>query len=355
MGLADQMHTITDSFLQAHTLRANQLKEISEETNGDLVDTRKMMRDLHTERLENTDSLQETLGQFADTLTKEVDQAIKGFRTARRRMSGELHEQLEKLTETIAKETRDTLRGFRSTHKAMNGQQHEDLAKFVKSLESQAEDLCKAAQGMVKAFHKDQQKMSREIREFLSSFRMQNQKRAAQYLRSCDTQHKHMAAAQRESLTQGVKGNVKETAHLRKQFRTEQNKRAEAVREQTESFLKSVRQTVQQMKKDAHKLMGGFHEDHRNAQRAWQQMATAMDKKRNAGPEKPSAASGPGRRSERENAVVKLLKETPGGMTLAELSYAMEMPSVATSKILKQMLKRKGAAIRKKDHLYLVS
>jgi predicted transcriptional regulator len=101
--------------------------------------------------------------------------------------------------------------------------------------------------------------------------------------------------------------------------------------------------------------MSGFHEDHRSAQRAWQQMAAAMDKKRNAGPEKPAAASGPRRRSERENALVKLLKETPGGMTLAELSYAMEMPSAATSKILKQMLKRKRAAIRKKDQLYLAS
>jgi hypothetical protein len=355
MGLADQMQNMTDSFLHAHDLRANQLKEIAEETNGDLVDTRKMMRDLHTERLENADTLQKTLGQFADALTKEVDQAIKGFRTARRHMGGELHEQLEKLTETIAKETRDTLRGFRATHKALSGQQREDLAKFVKSLEAEAEDLCKAAQVTMKAFHKDQQKMSRELRESLSGFAAQNHKRAAQYLRGCNTQRLHTAEAQRESLAQGVAGNAKETAQLRKRFRTEQNKRVEELREQTESFLKSVRQTVRQMKKAAHELIGGFHEDHRKAQHAWQQMAISMEKKRNDGPEETAAASGVGRHTERENALVKLLKETPEGMTLAELSYAMEMPSAATSKTLKHMLKRKDTAIRRKGPLYLAS
>ncbi len=355
MGLADQMQNMTDSFLHAHDLRANQLKEIFEETNGDLVDTRKMMRDLHTERLENTDTLQKTLGRFVDTLTKEVDQAIKGFRTARRHMSGELHEQLEKLTEALAKETRDTLRRFRATHKALSGEQREDLAKFVKSIEAAAENLCKAAQLMMKAFRKDQQKMSQELRESLSSFAVQNHKQAAQYLRGCNTQRMHTAEAQRESLAQCVEGNAKETAQLRKRFRTEQNKRMEALREQTESFLKDVRQTVRQMKKAAHELTGGFHDDHVKAQHAWQQMATSMEKKRKEGPKESGAASGPGRRSERENALVKLLKETPEGMSLAELSYAMEMPSAATSKVLKHMLKRKDAAIRKKGQLYLAS
>src|SRR5271157_617556 len=79
MGLADQMQNMTDSFLHAHDLRANALKEIMEETNGDLGDTRKMMREVHAERLENTETLQKTLRRVADTLTKEVDQAMKGL------------------------------------------------------------------------------------------------------------------------------------------------------------------------------------------------------------------------------------------------------------------------------------
>ncbi len=355
MGLADQMQNMTDSFLHAHDLRANALKEIIEETNGDRGDTRKMMRDFHSERLENAATLQKTLGRFADTLTKEVDQAIKGFRTARRHMSGELHEQLEKLTEMLAKETKDTLKHFRATHKALSGQQREDLAKFVKSLEAEAEDLCKAAQVMMKAFHRDQQKRSRELRESLSSFAVQNHKRAAQYLRGCNTQRMHMAEAQRESLAQCVEGNAKETAQMRKRACTEQKKRMEALQEQTGAFLKGVHQTVRQMKKAAHDLTDGFHDDHMKARQAWQQMATSMEKKRKEGSKEPGAASGAGRRGEREGAVVKLLKETPEGMTLAELSYAMEMPSAATSKILKHMLKRKDAAIRKKGPLYLAS
>ena len=355
MGLADQMQNMTDSFLHAHDLRANELKEIFEETNGDLGDTRKMMRDLHTERLENTDTLQKTLGRFADTLTKEVDQTIRGFRTARRHMSGELHEQLEKLTETLARETRQTLKHFRTTHKALSGQQRENLTKFVTSLEAEAEDLCKAAQVMMRVFHKDQQKMSRELRESLSSFAVQNHKQTAQSLRNCTTRRKHMANAQREFLAKCVEGSAKETAQMRKRFRTEQNKRVEALQEQTGTFLKGVHQTVRQMKKAAHELTDGFHDDHMKARHAWQQMATSMEKKRQEGPEELAAASRPGQRGERENALVKLLKATPEGMTLAELSYAMEMPSAATSKVLKHMLKRKDAAIRKKGQLYLPS
>ncbi len=352
MGLADQMQSMTDSFLHAHDLRANALKEIIEETNGDLGDTRKMMRDFHAERLENTETLQKTLGRFADTLTKEVDQAIKEFRTARKHVSGELHEQLEKFTETLAKETRETLKHFRTTHKALSGRQREDLAKFVKSVEAEAENLCKAAQVMMKGFHKDQQKMNQELREFLSSFAVQNRKRAAQYLRGCNTQRMRTAEAQREFLAKCVEGSAKETAQMRKRFRAEQKKRMEALREQTGTFLKGVHQTVRQMKKATHELTDGFHDDHTKARQAWQQMATSMEQKRM---ERPPAASGPGRRGERESALVKLLKENPEGMTLAELSYAMEMPSAATSKILKHMLKRKDAAIRKKGPLYLTS
>src|ERR1019366_9414004 len=143
MGLATQMQNMTDSFVHAHDLRRHELKEIFEETNGDRIDTRKMMRNLHTERLENTDTLQKTLGRFAVTLTKEVDQAVEGFRTARKDMSGELHEQLEKFAEVLVQETRNTLKRFRATHKAMSGQQQEGLTKFVKSLVKQAEDLLK--------------------------------------------------------------------------------------------------------------------------------------------------------------------------------------------------------------------
>jgi hypothetical protein len=355
MALADQMQNMTDSFLHAHDLRANALKEIVEETNGDLGDTRKMMRDFHAERLENTETLQKTLGRVADTLTKEVDQAIKGFRTARKYMSGELHEQLEKLTETLAKETRETLRHFRTAHNALSGRQREDLAKVVRSVQAEAENLCKAAQAMMKVFHKDQQKMNQELREFLTGFAVQNRKRAAQFLRGCNTQRKHTAEAQRESLAHYVDGNARGTSQMLKRAGTEQEKRMEALREQTGTFLKGVQQAVRQMKKAAHELTDSFHDDHVKARQAWQQMATSMEKRREGGAEAPAAASGAGRRGEREGAVVKLLKETPEGMTLAELSYAMDMPSAATSKTLKHMLKRKDAAIRKKGQLYLAS
>lgn len=353
MSLAHQMQNMTDSFLHAHDLRANALKEIIEETNGDLGDTRRMMRDFHSERLENAETLQKTLGRFTDALTKQVDHTIKELRTARKHMSGELHEQLEKLTEMLAKETKDTLKHFRTTHKALSGQQREDLAKFVRSVEAEAETLCKAAQVMMKAFHKDQQKTSQELRESLSGFAAQNHKRAAQFLRGCSTQRKHTAEAQRESLAQYVDGNAKETKQMRKRAGTEQKKRMEALQEQTGAFLKGVHQTVRQMKKAAHELTDGFHDEHIKARQAWQQMATSMEKRREGGAESPAAASGAGRRGEREGAVVKLLKETKEGMTLAELSYAMDMPSAATSKILKHMLKRKDAAIRRKGQLYL--
>ena len=355
MGLASQMQNMTYSFMHAHDHRGKELKEIFEETNGDLIDTRKMMRDLHTERLENTDTLQKMLGRFAGTLTKEVDQAIAGFRTARSHMSGELHEQLEKFAETLVQETRDTLKRFRASHKALSGQQQEDLTKFVKSIEEQADDLRKAAQVMMKLFHKDQQKMSRELRESLSSFAAQNHKRAAQFLRGCNTQRMHTAEAQREFLAKCVEGSAKETAQMRKRFRTEQNKRVEALREQTGTFLKSVHQTVRQMKKGTCELMDGLYDEHMKARHAWQQMTSSTDKKHREGPEQPGTASGAERREETENALVRLLKETPEGMTLAELSYAVEMPSAATSKVLKHMLKRKDAAIRKKGLLYLPS
>jgi hypothetical protein len=165
----------------------------------------------------------------------------------------------------------------------------------------------------------------------------------------------HTAEAQREFLAKCVKESAKETAQMRKRFRAEQNKRVEALREQTGTFLKSVHQTVRHIKKATDKLMDGFHDDHMKARHAWQQMAASMDKKHQERPEQPAAASGTGRRGEKENALVKLLKETPEGMTLAELSYAVEMPSAATSKVLKHMLKRKDAAIRKKGLLYLPS
>jgi len=355
MSLAEQMQNMTDSFLVAHDFRANALKEIVEETNSDLGDTRKMMRDVHAERLENTESLQKTLRRVAETLSKEVDQAIKGFRAARRHMSSELHGELAKLTETLAKETRDTLRRFRTTHKALSGKQGEELAKFVKSLEAEAEDLCQAAQVMMKAFHKDQQKMSRELQESLSSFAGQNHKRTVQFLKGCNTDRKQTAEAQKTFLTDYVNTNAKETKQLRKHATAEQKKRMEALQERTELFLKGVHQTVRQMKKAAHEMTEGFHDDHAKARQAWQRMAVSMAKKREGASDGPTTSSEAGKRGEREAAVVKLLTETPEGMTLAELSYAMELPSAAASKTLKHMLKRKDAAIRKKGHLYLAS
>jgi hypothetical protein len=355
MSLAEQMQNMTDSFLHAHDFRANALKEIIEETNSDLGDTRKMMRDVHAERLENTESLQKTLRRAADTLSKEVGQAIKGFRTSRRHMSAELHQELAKLTETLAKETRDTLRRFRATHKALSGKQGEDLAKFVKSLEAEAEDLSKAAQVMMKSFHKDQQKMSQELQESLSGFAGQNHKKSVQFLKGCNTERKQAAEAQKTSLMDFAGTNAKETRQLRKHATAEQKKRMEALQEQTEVFLKGVHQTVRQMKKAAHEMTEGFHDDHIKARQAWQRMAVSMAKKREGASEEQATASEAEKRGEREAAVVKLLTETPEGMTLAELSYAMELPSAAASKTLKHMLKRKDAAIRKKGHLYLAS
>jgi Sec-independent protein translocase protein TatA len=355
MSLAEQMQNMTDSFLHAHDFRANALKEIIEETNSDLGDTRKMMRDVHAERLENTESLQKSLRRAADTLGKEVGQTIKGFRTARRHMSAELHQELAKLTETLAKESRDTLRRFRATHQALSGKQGEDLAKFVKSLEAEAEDLCKAAQVMMKSFHKDQQKMSHELQESLSGFAGQNHKRSVQFLKGCNTERKQAAETQKTSLTDFVDTNAKETRQLRKHATAEQKKRMEALQEQTEVFLKGVHQTVRQMKKAAHEMTEGFHDDHTKARQAWQRMAVSMAKRREGVSEEPATASEAEKRGEREAAAVKLLTETPEGMTLAELSYAMELPSAAASKTLKHMLKRKDAAIRKKGHLYLAS
>jgi hypothetical protein len=117
--------------------------------------------------------------------------------------------------------------------------------------------------------------------------------------------------------------------------------------------MKGVRQTVRQMKKAASDLMAGYHGDHVTARQVWQQMTTSMAKKREGGPQSSAAGSGPGRVAEREEKVTQLLKETTSGMTLAELSYAVDMPSAATSKILKRMLKRKPMVIRKKGPLYL--
>jgi hypothetical protein len=346
---------MTDSFLHAHDLRANALKEIIEETHGDLGDARKMVSDFHAERLENGEELQKTLRRVAETLTKETDQAIKGFRNARKRMSGELHEQLAKLTETLAKETRDTLKHFRTTHKALSGEQRSELAKAVKSLEAEAEELCKAAQAMMKSFHKDEQKMRQDLQETLSSFAAQNHKRVAQFLKGCNTQRNQTAKAQRTFLTDCVEANAKETRQMRKHASSEQKKRMEELQEQTEAFLKGIHQAVKYMRKTAHELTDGFHEDQMKARHAWQQMAATMEKKREGGSEEPAAASGVAKRGEREAVVAKLLTESPQGMTLAELSYAMEMPSAATSKFLKHMLKHKDAVIRKKGHLYLAS
>jgi hypothetical protein len=346
---------MTDSFLHAHDLRANALKEISEETNGDLGDARKMVSDFHDERLKNTEALRKTLRRVADTLTKETDQAIKGLRNARKRMSGELHEQLAKLTETLAKETRDTLKHFRTTHKALSGEQRADLAKLVKSLEAEAEDLCKASQALIKSFHKDEQKMRQELQETLSSFAAQNHKRVAQFLKGCSTQRHQTAKAQEMFLTDCVAANAKETRQMLKHATSEQKKRMEQLQEQTEAFLKGIHQAVKYMRKTASELADGFHDDHMKARLAWQQMAATMEKKREGGSDGPAAASGAAKRGEREAAVAKLLAESPQGMTLAELSYAMEMPSAATSKFLKHMLKHKDAVIRKKGHLYLAS
>lgn len=354
MGLAEQMQNMTENFVQAHDFRANALQEIVEETNGDLGETRKMMRDLHAERLQNTESLQKSLRRVADTLTREVDQAIKGIRSARHHMSDELHEELAKLTATLAKETRDTLRHFRSTHKALSGKQAEDLGKFVKSLELEAAELCKAAQLMMKSFHKDQLKMSQELQDSLSTFAAQNHKRSTQFLKSCSSQRAQSAEEQKSSLSGFVEDNAKETRLWRKHALSEQRKRMEDLQERTELFLKGVHQTVRQMKKAAHDLTDGFHDDHTKAQQAWHRMAASMAKRREGNSGESSNGTGAGKRTEREAAVVKLLTETPEGMTLAELSYAMEMPSAATSKILKHMLKRKDAAIHKKAHLYLV-
>lgn len=355
MSLAEQMQNMADSFLVAHDFRSNALKEIVEETNSELGDTRKMMRDVRAERMENTENLQKTLRRVADTLSKEVDQAIKGFRTARRHMSSELHGELAKRTETLAKETRDTLRRFRATHRALSGKQGEELAKFVKSLEAEAEGLCKGAQVMMKVFHKDQQKMSRELQESLSSFAGQNHKQTAQFLKGCNTERKQTAEAQKTSLTDYLDTNAKETKQLRKHATAEQKKGMEALQERTGLFLKGIHQTVRQMKKAAQEMTEGFHDDHTKARQAWQRMAVSMAKKCEGGSDGPASASEAGKRGEREAAVVNQLTATPEGMTLAELSYAMELPSAAVSKTLKPMLKRKDAAIRKKGHLYLAS
>lgn len=355
MNLADQMQNMADSFLQAQDLRTNRLKEIFEETNADLDESGKMLRGFHTERLENMEALQKMLRQFTNTLVKEVEQAMKGFRTARKQMSGKLHEELERFTETLAKETQDTLKHFRLTHKALSGEQREQLAKFVKSLETETEKLCKDAQAMRKAFHKGHREMSQELHGFLSTFAARNHKQTAQFLRACNTQHKQTAKAQRESLAGYVGANAKETARMRKHFGTEQKQRMEALGEQIDAFLKGLQQTVRQMKKATHKLTESFHDDQMKGRHAWQQMATSMGKKRQGRPEKPPGGSRPERRGEAEVELLKLLTENPTGMTLAELSYAMEIPSAATSKMLNRMLKRKDAPVRKKGQLYLLS
>ncbi len=355
MGLANQMQSMTDSFLHAHDLRANALKEIIEETHGDLGDARKMVTDFHDQRMENAEALRKTLRRVADTLTKETDQAIRGLRNARKRMSGELHEQLAKLTETLAKETRDTLKHFRTTHKALSGEQRADLAKLVKSLEAEAEELRKASQAMMKSFHKDEQKMRQELQETLSSFAAQNHKRVTQFLKGCSTQRHQTAKEQKTFLTDCVEANAKESRQMRKHAAGAQKERMEELQERTNAFLKGIHQAVKYMRKTARELTDGFHEDHLKARHAWQQMAATMEKKREGGSEEPAAASGTAKRGEREAAVAKLLAESPQGMTLAELSYAMEMPSAATSKFLKHMLKHKDAVIRKKGHLYLAS
>jgi hypothetical protein len=143
---------------------------------------------------------------------------------------------------------------------------------------------------------------------------------------------------------------AKETKQMRRHAKTDQAKRMEVLQEQTRTFLRGVRQTVRQMKKAASDLMVGYHGDHVKARQVWQQMATSMAKKQEGGPQSPAGSA---RCAEREENVGQLLQQSTSGMTLAELSYALDMPSTATSKILKRMLKRKPAVIRKKGPVYL--
>ena len=324
MGLADQMQNIADSFSQAQDLRTNRLKEIFEETNGDLDDTRKMMRGFHTQRLENTKALQEAL-------KKATSHMLKQFRATHKAMSGQQRKELEQFMQHLEKETPQMLNGFRKEHREMSQKLREFLSSFVTGNK-------KETAGMLKGFRTDRKQMSKELCDRLEKFIQDLESTTHKFLRGCNTERKQMARDLGEFLAKFVDGNVKETAQMRKRFGTD---------------LKGVHHAVSQLRKATHELTNGFHNDHMKARHAWQQMATSMEKKRRERPEQRAAASGPGRRGERENALVKLLKETPEGMTLAELSYAMDMPSAATSKILKHMLKRKDAAIRKKGQLYM--
>jgi len=117
--------------------------------------------------------------------------------------------------------------------------------------------------------------------------------------------------------------------------------------EQAQELRKTLSQYVKTVHNETNRLIGEYHKASQAAHKAWQEVASAMHRKR-TGRAVP-AKQQPGY-SAREQKIRNLLQENPTGMTLAELAYGLDVPSSTVSKALHRMSEQ--GQIKKDKGLY---
>lgn len=228
-------------------------------------------------------------------------------------------EAMKAMTEDLAKSRAERARAMTELHSASSRDRKErveDLNRLFGHVHVQ-----------IQHFHSDRGKMRKELRHMLGEFFGQTQKYVRGFLKDFRTQHKAMSGKQQAEL---------------KAFRAALEKDVKTLMGQLRERIEELAGQSQAVRKEARAMIREYRADSKKAHGYWMGFAGKMEQARR------SARPGV---SNVQDRVRTALGDSPGGMTVKELSYAMGMPGKGLTRTLARM-RRAGQVTRRRKTFF---
>jgi hypothetical protein len=282
MEIADSMKSLTENILTSYNVRVKTL--------GDLVsDTRKTLSDFAEERKNMAQGQNKHLSEFANALSKSVDNALKSFHKDRRTMGQEQAKYLEGFADDLKKSTLNMLNRYSKDHRHMSHDQAKNLAEF-------AADLTANVRAMLKGFYKDHQQMSDEQAKSLADFVSNLTRDVSAMTNGFKKTRSEMSVELKAKLALDLKNIRTYTKDKLKEFEKSHGR-------MSDTLQKSLSKYVNDLVRDVSRLLHGYRNDMKKAGRSWDRMSSTLSELR-TGTEIPSAEA-----EERVSSVQEAIEE----------------------------------------------
>jgi len=347
MEVANSMRNLTEQMLASYNVRVKAL--------GDLVsDTRKTLEDFAEERKNMGHGQSKHLFDFANALSANVDDMLKGYHKNRKTMSDKQTRYLEGFTSDLVKNTTNTLNRLLKGRRQMSNEQEKNLTGFTAS-------LTRNVKAILKGFYKDHRRMSDEQAKNLGDFVNNLARDTNTMMNGFKKTHGEMSAELKGELAASMTGIRTYTRDKLKEFEKAHGR-------MSDSLKKSLTKYVNDLSKDVSRLLHGYEADMKKAGQSWDRMSSTLSGARMKtiapsieagekistvreaiGKKKPDQKQTT-RESKVEGRVLEYINKHPEGVKIVNMEMAFGLPGMKLGTKTQDLLEK--GRIRKEANLY---